>query len=278
MFSLTEMTGLASELKRAHGRVITNNYLYPEALEEVARMKDASLYKNEEAIAFCYTDHSVRRLCFYLQDEKTFTKLDELLRGSVSGPVVAEYIGKQGDVTEVADRMEANGFSCRAMMKRMRARKLNLPDPAYHGDCLLRKAAPGDAAGIVELLDATFDKYVSHLPTESEIMRLIEQELVFVAEKGQITGVCVFQKNGSAGLYLYQLAIHKDYQKGGLGKALCAAAFGTAPSFKNYTLWIDSKNYAGIRLYEGLGFLDDGLWCAVMLYEGGGEDNHGKNI
>ena len=102
----------------------------------------------------------------------------------------------------------------------------------------IRLAEPKDAAAVSQLVNAAYSKWIpvtgrEPMPMLADYPALIAQQVVYVAEDGEIVGVLViWPMNENNSLYIDNLAVRPDHQRLGIGEFLLNFAEGQAREMK----------------------------------------------
>lgn len=131
----------------------------------------------------------------------------------------------------------------------------------------------GDAAeiaAVVALIRDTFAEYVDWLDpppsavreTPESIVELLGRELGLVAEADGATVGCLFlQRREGADIYIGRVAVARAYRRGGVGRALMAAAEAEARRMggARLTLGVRLALDGNRRFFQSLGFVEGAL-------------------
>src|SRR5262245_11087374 len=132
---------------------------------------------------------------------------------------------------------------------------MNPSGPTYE----LRLAADGDAAAVLQLTRAAYHKYVAiigrePLPMTVDYGPFIRDGTVWLLCLGEdLVGVLVLVAEAD-NMLIYNVAVHPDYQKRGLGRRLLALAEGQAcaAGFRRLRLYTNERMEANVALYRWL--------------------------
>lgn len=138
--------------------------------------------------------------------------------GNFAKPYIVDCLGKEVFLDELKNAFENNVIKLYTKMERWRADKLKGFENFKQTDNML-SAQISDSDEIIKLLNDTFDSYVSHLPTEEKLKKLIKNNLLFyIKENNKIIAAFCFEKFANENFYVYQIAVHKNFRGCGLGK------------------------------------------------------------
>ena len=93
-----------------------------------------------------------------------------------------------------------------------------------------------------------------------ELISADESTYLVIAADGKVVGTAGYTFNGFEG-YVNNVVIDEEFRGNGLGKKLMEAliADGIGKGIKEYTLEVRVSNDAANRLYESLGFVNEGV-------------------
>lgn len=263
MFDVQELFAQVARLKQK-GTCICNNFLSLPALTEFAGQEASTLAYNEGAIALLCEDVGVTRLHFYLSSPEAAPALAELLERDRRRPVIVDCVGKREQVDSVSRLLCAAGFEPYTRMLRLRGSKVPYA-PVPEG--LVQPARPEDADRILEMLNETFDPFVSHLPGRKKLLGLIEDGLVYcILKDGRIAAVECLERIGRRGIYIYQGVVEKEYRGSGFGGILLQFCLNQYRDSLTFTTWVEEGNGGPLRRHQQNGMTFDGLQDAILIY------------
>lgn len=263
MFDVRELFDQVNRLKK-RGGCVSNNFLTLAAITEFSQQEDSVLTCGEDAIAMVCEDVGVTRLQFYLSSLEAAPALEELLKTVPRRPVIVDCVGKQEQVHAVSQALCGAGFAPYTRLVRLRSSKIPyVPVP----EGLIQSARPEYADRILEMLNGTFDPYVSHLPSREKLLDLIHDDLVYcILKDGEIAAVECLEKIGSHGIYIYQGVVEKEYRGSGFGGQLLQFSLNQYQDSLTFTTWVEEGNMGPIRKHQKNGMTFDGLQDAVLIY------------
>ncbi|ADZ89470.1 GNAT family acetyltransferase [Marinomonas mediterranea] len=121
----------------------------------------------------------------------------------------------------------------------------------------IRRVQPIDLEQLIELWEIVFPNDPPHnaphlvLPAKLEV-----DDLILVSwEEGKLIGACMLGYDGHRG-WLYEVAVHPDHRRKGVGTALIKSAFETLASLGcgKLNLQIRTANAGVVAFYESVGF------------------------
>lgn len=268
MFDLQKYVDKVTQLKIQYPKYLTNNFLNYIELQSLSKKENVELLYNKEAIVILDKDNNVNRVYFILSSLENADMLSKLLEsGSLDKPYIIDCLGKEAFLENLKSAFENNGINLYTKMNRWRANKLHNLLKLKQNDSMM-PAKLEYVSEIKKLLDEVFDPYVSHLPSEAKLKKLIENNLVFcIKEEKKIIAVFCFELLGKESIYFYQDAVHKDYQGTGIGVLLLHYSLQNYKDKKNFTGWIEYTNKVSEKMHSFLGMKKDGLMDYVFIYK-----------
>lgn len=270
MFGVKELLEQVGRLKGKE--MVTNNVLTLSDLEKFSADSGSILLYNDKAIALLCKDNGVNRLYFHISSVQDINFLGDLLQQITYKPLVVDCVGKVPYLDNLEKTLGQIGFMPYVHMSRWRTNKID-----YLSESILQsmeksddfyKAVQDNTDKILTILTDTFDPYYSWLPTKEFLIELIDEGLVFCAEKrGEIIAVTCFQKVGRNGIYSYLLAVVPELRSSGIGYMLWQYALSHFRDCHNFTSWADDTNIPSIHLHEVAGFTLDGLKDYVLVWQ-----------
>lgn len=260
---VSEQLKSAIEKIKENGRTVSNVY----SVDSINNV--ISFYHNAEAVLMISKDHGVNRLYYYAH---RLGHIKELLVQLPVNEYVLEYMTK--DPEDYCDELKYMGFKRLARMMRMSVRDYasvanNKTLTEYYDETIGVYPRTEIAGEINQVLWNVFDTRVSHLLTEYEIMRSIENNeiLIHQNEEGKIDAilqsVCNPRKfyinqiyNGAARNIIHAMLQRrlKEY---------------TAAGGKYVYAWVEYDNIASVKFHQKYGLQHDGMWNMVYVLEKG---------
>ncbi len=268
MFDLPSYVEKITQLKKQNPKCLTNNFLNYEELKALSQKEETGFLYNQNAAVIFDNDNGVNRVYFNLLSLQTASSLKELLNlGNFAKPYIIDCLGKEVFLEELKNAFENNDIKLYTKMNRWRAAKLNGLKNIKLTDNMM-PAQIGDSGEIIKLLNDTFDPFVSHLPTEEKLKNLIESKLIFcIKESNRIIAAFCFEKFANESLYVYQIAVDKNFRGLGVGKKVVHYALSNFQDKKTYTSWVEHNNISSQKIHENVGFIKDGLSDYVFIYK-----------
>lgn len=266
MFDFNSYCNSLKELKLKNKRLQSNCFLGLNELKELSVKDNSRLVTFDDGMAIVVDEGSFMRLYFHLCSLSDINLLESLSK-QFDKDIIAEIIGTVEGTKQIHEWLEQNGAKEYSVLERFRAAKLDLVDETDNGDFVFNQAGEADITPIMDMFSCTFDERVSHLPDYAALKVLVDQNLVFCARKqDDIAAVVCLERVGKNGLYLYQIAVNKDYRNHGLGIKIGKFAFGSFDDCKSYVSWVETDNEGSQRLHKRLGFRGDGIMTRIMFY------------
>lgn len=266
MFDFDSYCNSLKELKLKNKRLQSNCFLGLNELKELSAMDNSRLITFDNGLAIVVCEGSFMRLYFHLSSLSD-TNLLSTLSKQFDKDIIAEIIGTVEGTKQLHEWLEKNGAKEYSVLERFRASKLDLVDETTDDGFVFNMAVEADITPIMDIFSCTFDEKISHLPDHAVLKDLVDQNLVFCArEQDDIAAVVCLERVGKNGLYLYQIAVNKTYQRRGLGIKIGKYAFGSFDDCKSYVSWVETDNEGSQRLHKRLGFRGDGIMTCVMFY------------
>lgn len=263
MFDVRELFDQVNRMKK-EGGCAGNNFLTLAAMKDLSAREDSLLICGEESIALIYEDAGVTRLQFYLSSLEAAPALGEQLKAVPRRPVIVDCVGREERVEAVSQALCGAGFAPYTRLVRLRGGRIPYR-PVPEG--FARPARPEHTDKILDMLNGTFDPFVSHLPSREKLRSLIGEGLVYcVLKDGEIAAVECLERIGNHGIYIYQGVVEKKYRGLGFGGQLLQYSLNQYPDSLTFTTWVEEGNTGPIRKHQGNGMTFDGLRDAVLIY------------
>ena len=135
---------------------------------------------------------------------------------------------------------------------------------------MVRRAEPGDAAGLAACIDAAYAparaRGIDLPPVADGVDQDIRNHLVWLAEDGNILGGIVVALRGDRA-HLVNIAVHPAYGGRGIGKKLIETAVGAARD--RGAMWMDLATHVdmpeNVVMYGHLGWQETGRRANKVL-------------
>ena len=219
----------------------------------------------ERAAFFVRTDRDFGHLYFCAADTSSLQSGVVALNGLDKRRLTTDIVGQEAGVAPLLGSLESAGF--RRYSKLVRLARPNPPGtagaPAENPEIAL--AGPGDAAAILNLLEASFDPLADQLPTLYEIEDAIRAGQILVVKRpGELAAFLHFETQGMTSTVRYWV-VARAFQSQRLGGALIRHYFGAHPAVRRFILWVTATNDNAVQKYQHYGYAPDGLVDHVLI-------------
>ena len=214
-----------------------------------------------DSLLFAYEDHGIQRLTYFVKDWQTLNELIDQIDGGVyflefmtKDP--EEYIPKKAEKTAALMRL-ANP-DCRSVFD-IDSLVLQYRDPVVG-----EQAKEKDAEEINQILWGTFHTEISHLLTDEEVRKRIDQFSIHRAEKGidALLQADIMPKK----FYINQVINHGE-KKNIHAMLLTRLEEYVNNGGKYLYAWVEDKNTASQKFHAKYGMKHDGMWNMVYRLE-----------
>ncbi|MCI8364029.1 MAG: GNAT family N-acetyltransferase [Eubacterium sp.] len=256
---LTEK-GKAMILNTIGNPLLTNCYLScHEVLDKIA-VHDIHCFCYEGIVILIHPiDDGIHKMYYFLEDHHCL--IPDLVRKirkdmenyrNLGGSVVARMPNRNVDVLE---KLQFHPYK-EYVRKQMIPGTEEWCEPEH----VIETADVNDLYDIYELLHKSFDIMTDHLVSQGELRNFLEMSQVLkISIHGELAGVLLFEAFGKKS-YLRSICVSEDYVGNKIGLSLLRGYFlKNRENTKLFYLWVESTNEKAIRLYERLGYKDDGL-------------------
>lgn len=180
-------------------------------------------------------------------------------------PLVIDVLQNRGEPTDLAEIMGQAGFRPYNRLQRM-FRMAPLAGGAYAKDeSVISYAEPSDLLRILELLECSFDRFASQLPTLDELKTAVSAQQILLARSGPaLAALLIFETQGLTSAVRFWL-VTEDFRGQRYGSTLIRHYFDTQDRVRRFILWVLVDNADAIRKYEHYGYAPDGLIDQVFV-------------
>lgn len=225
----------------------------------------ACFFRDKNAVAFGIRENALLRVYFMGVKEEVSGLLCEFPKESVMDCVSRKqvdytWIGKSGFVRkEELLRYTNTDMTIVFMEEQMLRREVVSEEPYY-------LASSKDLEKILKLIYRHFDVVSSHYPSSADVMRLIEQELVWIVkERGEITSLALCALEGKKFYLNYLLNLSEKVSgRNLLARAMCEVI---DRGCKYGYMWVSKDNTRAIHVYESLLYNPDGVKNTIFVKE-----------
>ncbi|GHV55843.1 hypothetical protein FACS1894216_19020 [Synergistales bacterium] len=257
-----------NEMRRS-GSYVSNSFMSRAQIEELIfgepADKSSQILRKDGLLVFLIDDPDCVRLNFYARDLDCLKHIPDIMP-RLSKPLVADVVGKAGDIEGSARALEAVSFE--EYGKFIRMSRSPLPEIRPDRNLLVESAREEDADDIVQALRCEFDPLLSRIPTRDQMTQAIGNgDVTLIRANGSIAGFAHFDRPSKMALLLRFFVVKKSYRGQRFGLALLANTFAEYPPSAACTLWIGTYN-SSVGFYEKLGFKRDGMVDYIMKRKG----------
>lgn len=224
------------------------------------------VYYDNGAVFLLEDKQNYFEIYFYCIDTESLKRADKAIKQYVHRrvPVILHCLGKETEYCQYSELLEETGF---ILYKRYR-RKILIPSDIKGnvGESLVEYAKESDIDIVYHMLYETFDILSDRLPSQKDLGVFIEQKSIIVEKvSGNIVGCIIFEDKKRSS-YVRSICIKSNYRNQGIGKKLfnryISQHLGNTQKFE---LWVEEGNNYAIRLYEKLGYQDEGLRDHIFI-------------
>ncbi|MCE9583001.1 MAG: hypothetical protein K8T20_10945 [Planctomycetes bacterium] len=212
---------------------------------------------------FLKRERDYSRLYFAARDMPSLQCDVAALEAVKSERVVADIVGKEAALAAPVAALLAAGFRRRDRVIRM-ARGSGPVSPAPEGHPVAF-AASTDSPAVMELLEATFDRFSEPLPDAAELGAAIAGDQVLICRiHGALAGVFYFERQGVTATGRF-CVVAEPYRSARVFSALMRRYFEVHREAKRFLLWVAAGNANAVDKYRHYGFEPDGLLDEVLV-------------
>lgn len=238
---------------------LTNCYLSYNLVIDRIRAQEIRCFCYDGIILMVHSLDGVNKLYYFLESRDVLVpdvvrRIQGELEGypDLVGTVVSRRPEKNADILEMLGFRPYKQY----IRKQTAAESAALCGTVWP----VETAAVGDFDDIYPLLQGISDVMTDHLVSKEELHEFLaaKQVLKIVAE-GELAGVLVFETFGKKS-YLRTVSVADRFIGRKIGFSLIEGYFEkNRENAKLFYLWVESTNERAIRLYDRLGYKDDGL-------------------
>lgn len=263
-------------IKNAMGNpYLTNCFLYYRDVLNMIGSRDIHVLSFEKMVMLVHEIDGIQKMYYFLESEESEIADIEKeihMKLSVYPRLEAEFVAKS--LCGQSDVLEKLGF--RFFKKYIRKKMVVSADFVCKETDEVEIANESDLSSIYQLLYNTFDIMSDHLVSQRELRELLAMAQVLKLDiDGNLAGVLLFETQGKKS-YLRALCVAEEFWGRRVGISLMQNYIKrNVCNTKMFYLWVESTNQGAKRLYEKLGYEDDGLRNYIYLYDA---CQHGKGI
>lgn len=259
--STTVMNKISTLKKQNHSDFVTNYFL--NFLDH-----NAKLFESNNSLVILQPEDNFFRVYFATTDLTEFSKL---LNTLPNDQYYSLEIIEHGDISAELKTIISNKIPYDTRFERMRVPLNKFRKMALYPPEEITYATPSDAMLIFNELHRAFHQYSSHLPTQDELLKMINDLQVIVIRSpldNQINSFLIYTVNGIVSHFNQLLNI-----RGQNFELLKLIDFYHSRmielGIKNLYLWVDSENNKKVqRLHYSYGFRSDGTSNYVFATPG----------
>ena len=181
--------------------------------------------------------------------------------------LAVDLIGSEASVGDLATELASVGFRPYARLIRLaRASQPNALQSTPAGT-VVALAQKSDHQAVMNLLEASFDRYADQLPLPYEIEAAIEaQQILAVKYEGTLAALLHFETQGFTSTVRYWVAAER-FRSHRFGSALIRYYFAAQSAVRRFILWVTADNEDAVMKYGHYGYHPDGLVDHVLVNE-----------
>ncbi|MCL1794943.1 MAG: GNAT family N-acetyltransferase [Oscillospiraceae bacterium] len=133
--------------------------------------------------------------------------------------------------------------------------------------CTPSQEDTADIGAVLELFEASFDRYTGCLPALPELGEAsVEGRIITKMQNGALCGALLYEKSGNVGT-LCNIAVAQNMRGRGIGSSILNSWIARSASDGQslLRLWVADENAPALALYQKHGFKPDGLKSEVMI-------------
>jgi ribosomal protein S18 acetylase RimI-like enzyme len=251
--------------QRARG-FVTNFFPSRPKLESWIGRRELSVTTAGAGALFLRRGADFSHLYFFAADIESLCVSLGAFLAAEPGTIVADILGREGEINAMADALAASGFSHYTRLIRLARLSSGCPPTAVQPG--VEYAGVQDAKAITRMLHTTFDRYAEQLPVLEEIQEAAAvQRILVVRNAGEIAGLLFFEVEGFTSVLRYWL-VDSGFRNQRVGSRLIRSYFAACAPARRFILWVLSDNQNAIVRYEGHGYRPDRLTDRVMIRRG----------
>lgn len=262
------------------GKVLTNLYIN-ESTKDLFLSERYLLYNNNLWIALIKIQdyyklfYSIPTDITVEEKEQLILNFNNLFKDIVGLDIICEYVYKKSPYNLIEEIMQNLCF--KPFINRERLRLIKDIDKKYkltkNPELIVCYASEKSSKEIQYLLESTFDKYTSNLPSESELKQaIVENNVLLIKDKKDsenFMGFIGFSETKGISVIDYFI-IKEEYRSKGLSSVLLDYYIQKEVLEKNYRahLWVQTDNLPAIGLYKKFGYKSEGVYSNSYLRKG----------
>lgn len=216
---------------------------------------------------FTRKDRDFWHLYFCAADRAALRSEIEVLPCVKTERVAIDIVGSEASLKNLVEAVESVGFRPHARLMRLtRASQSCQPESSPEGTEVIW-AGKTDGPAIIDLLEASFDRYADQLPMPYEIDVAIDaREILAVKCDGSLAALLFFETQGLTSTLRYWV-VAKQFRSHRFGSALIRYYFEAQKAVRRFILWVTADNEDAVTKYRHYGYNPDGLVDHVLVNE-----------
>lgn len=261
MEKIEQLFAFIRSIKSRHMR--TNAMFTKKQLEETKHAGGTRVVIGQDAAVVLVPDNSLLRVYYYARDEQALQELTTLIP-STELTVVCDIVAKEPHRLSLSEELSRYGFTCYAKFIRMTCTTISRDHDVDTAEVELAQVT--DAQEILGLLHDEFDPITAHFPSLASVVRLIEDEEIFIIRRdGRIAGLTSFDSKNKKLACLGYVVVRNEYRKQHLGRKMWQHKIKNSPHIEQCYLWVNALCHGPIAYHERNGFVQDGTVDYIML-------------
>jgi len=173
--------------------------------------------------------------------------------------VAVDLVGTEAGLGELLAVLEAAGFRRYARLVRLARPGQGFPPQASVDGAEVYCADESDGQAILNLLEASFDRYADQLPTLYEIEAAIAaRQVLTVKSEGTLAALLFFETQGLTSTVRYWV-VDPRFRSHRFGSAVMRHYLVTQNAVRRFILWVMADNENAVLKYRHYGYVPDGL-------------------
>ena len=265
-YSLTE--DAKNILKGAIGNpLLTNCFLYYKDVLEMINADTIRVLCFSDIVVLVHETDEIQKMYYFLKNEDAqITNIIRKVRMelSVYPNLEADFVAR--NLQNQPDILRRLGFRFyKEYLRETRVVSAKISDQELN---VVELAKMEDLVAIYNLLYNTFDIMSDHLVSQNELRVLLETGQVFkVNIDEKLAGVLLSETQGKKS-YLRAICVENEFIGCGVGASLMYNYIKrNIHKTKMFYLWVESTNQRARKLYEKLGYKEDGLRNYIYIFD-----------
>jgi hypothetical protein len=182
----------------------------------------------------------------------------------------ADVLSQQAATAELVAPLQQSGFRKYSQLVRL-ARVRNTADNPTQGPApassstAVELALETDGPRIVELLEASFDRFADQLPFDYEIRAAIANQQIFVIrQESAVAAFLHFETHGFTSTLRFWV-VGQPVRASGFGSTLVRHYFASQTTVRRFILWVNAANENALQKYRHYGYAPDGLVDHILV-------------